>query len=56
MWLVDKNGVTLNEPNHFLSDAMDAVRYAVAQMYKASDSNLKSYNTRYKKYIDSLGK
>ena len=31
-WLVDKEGNTLNEPNHFLSDCMDAIRYGLGSV------------------------
>ena len=29
MWKTDKDGKILNKPDHYLSDAMDAVRYAL---------------------------
>jgi len=31
MWKIDKDGKILNEPDHFLSDAMDAVRYGLSE-------------------------
>lgn len=31
MWLTDKEGVILNKPDHYLSDLMDAGRYAMEQ-------------------------
>lgn len=32
LWLVDKNGKILNEPDHMWSDSMDAVRYAMTSL------------------------
>jgi phage terminase large subunit len=32
IWLVDKNGKVLNEPDHFHSDSMDAVRYGMSSL------------------------
>ena len=29
MWKTDKEGAILTEPDHYLSDAMDAVRYGL---------------------------
>lgn len=32
LWKVDKNGVILNEPDHYLSDQMDAIRYGLESL------------------------
>jgi phage terminase large subunit len=32
IWLVDKNGKILNEPDHFHSDSMDAIKYAMESL------------------------
>lgn len=34
LWMVDKNGKILNEPDHTFSHSMDAVRYALVQLLK----------------------
>jgi phage terminase large subunit len=31
MWKIDKDGKILNDPDHFLSDAMDSVRYGLSE-------------------------
>lgn len=36
LWKTDKDGKILNEPDHYLSDAMDAVRYAFNSFYRLS--------------------
>lgn len=36
-WLVDKDGTTLNEPNHAFSDIMDAVRYGLGSVLSPNE-------------------
>ncbi len=36
-WLVDKEGTTLNEPNHAFSDTMDAVRYGLGSVLSPNE-------------------
>jgi phage terminase large subunit len=38
LWKTDKDGKIINEPDHFLSDAMDAVRYGLSD-YRKTDDN-----------------
>lgn len=33
LWKTDKEGKVLNEPEHFLSDAMDAIRYGLSEYH-----------------------
>ncbi len=55
LWKTDKNGKILNEPDHYLSDLMDAVRYSMSGLAStvARDSN-KNYNNVVDKYLDKL--
>jgi len=48
LWKVDKEGKTLNEPDHFMSDAMDAIRYGLSS-YKAYEPE------DYGEYINHYG-
>jgi len=32
LWKTDKEGKVLNEPDHYLSDCMDAVRYGIVSL------------------------
>src|SRR3990167_1560537 len=38
LWIVDKNGKMLNEPEHAFSHSMDAVRYAITSLLKTPDA------------------
>lgn len=40
LWLTDKNGKILNEPEHTFSHSMDAVRYAIESMINPEVTNL----------------
>lgn len=44
LWKTDKEGKIINEPDHFLSDAMDAVRYGLSDYQPTTFENIK---TRY---------
>ena len=38
LWIVDKNGKMLNEPEHAFSHSMDAIRYAITSLLKTPDA------------------
>jgi len=50
LWKTDKDGKILNEPDHYLSDAMDSVRYAFNGFYR------KSTNTNISTILDDFYK
>lgn len=55
LWKTDKNGKILNEPDHYLSDQMDAVRYSMSNLSsRIAQENEKQYNKVVDKYLDSL--
>ena len=37
LWETDKEGKIINTPSHLFSDAMDAIRYAIASMRYSDD-------------------
>jgi phage terminase large subunit len=47
LFKVDKDGKTINEPDHYLSDAMDAVRYGLSS-YKPKKEEI--YDPRFEQY------
>lgn len=55
LWKIDKNGKILNEPDHYLSDMMDAIRYGMSSMNAriVGDAN-KQYDVVVGKYLDKL--
>ena len=53
LWMTDKDGKTLNKPEHEFSHTMDAIRYGLSS-YQPKTTDLKSYNAGYKKYLESL--
>ena len=49
LWLTDKNGKIINEPDHLYSDLMDAIRYAI-NSFTTTKTILGGYNIN-KKYV-----
>lgn len=49
MFKTDKDGTIINEPDHFLSDAMDAVRYGLSN-YRAKEERIVDNTPSY--YVD----
>lgn len=49
LWKTDKDGKIINEPDHFLSDAMDAVRYGLSG-YQTGETKRPSYNIKPQNY------
>lgn len=49
LWKIDKEGKIINEPDHRLSDCMDAVRYGMDDLRPSTDTNenFNIYNTDY---------
>jgi len=47
LWKVDKDGKILNEPDHYLSDAMDAIRYGMSFDVSANNKELPLLNDIY---------
>jgi len=41
LWMVDKNGKILNEPEHAFSHTMDAIRYAITSIIRPDKQNKK---------------
>jgi hypothetical protein len=41
LWVVDKNGKMLNEPEHAFSHSMDAIRYAITSLLKRPEDDPK---------------
>lgn len=50
LWLTDKDGKVLNEPEHAFSHSMDAVRYALTSLLKRPDTRARTF------YPQSLNK
>ena len=55
MWDTDKEGKTLNVPNHDWSDAMDAVRYALTQLIKKPTLQMGKASEGLDNYYDEIG-
>lgn len=49
LWKIDKDGKILNEPDHYLSDAMDAIRYPLGG-YQAPLLSRPEYNLKINNY------
>lgn len=49
LWKTDKEGKIINEPDHFLSDAMDAVRYGLSD-YQPVITSRPTYNINNQNY------
>ena len=50
LWMTDKNGKILNEPEHTYSHCMDAIRYAISSIVNnQGKSNVASYTPDYSK-------
>ena len=55
LWMTDKNGKMLNEPNNFQNHAMDAIRYAMSTLSRVEPP--KSYFDRvWEKELGEVGK
>jgi len=44
LWKVDKDGKILNDPDHYLSDQMDAIRYGMNDLRPQEDEEDEDYN------------
>ncbi len=43
LWMTDKDGKILNEPEHTFSHSMDAIRYAIVSLVKLPTGNAKQF-------------
>ena len=50
LWITDKDGKILNEPEHQFSHTMDAIRYAIVSLVKPPKSEISIYRPNYVGY------
>lgn len=54
MWMTDKEGKVINEPDHTWSHSMDAVCYALQSMRPVADEDFKRYGQNYEHVNDAI--
>ncbi len=55
MWMTDKNGVILNEPDHAYSDCLDATRYGFVSLLERPNFKIPEATKPLKQYYPELG-
>lgn len=54
LWKVDKDGKTLNDPEHDFSDPMDAGRYGMTYFNRPKETSMKEYKSSYEKLMKTM--